>query len=104
MTDFYSTKLALSAAAQSAMLCHFMAGGAREYHIGEMRDSVVDALSGCKAGTPLADCRAELLDVIETAITDSFDQDWTAKDGAESVLRALLDNIAPMPVKQEASA
>lgn len=89
---------------QMLLASHARADHDIAYRLKEAREDVIRALSGCAAGTDTDEARADLIDLIETALLDSFDVDWTAKDGAEAVLAALLDTVAPLPAEKEAAA
>ncbi len=108
MANIYVTHLHLTAAANAALLAYRSTvsrdTGWAPIDVKDMQDNLIQALAGCEAGAGVDLCRETLLAVIEDAITDSFDLDWTAKDGARSVLNALLDNIAPMPAKAREAA
>jgi len=60
------------------------------------RGSLCQLLSGCQAGTSTETARDMLVTLIEDAISDSFDVDWQAEHGAEAVVNALLDTVAPI--------
>lgn len=101
----YVTKLHLSNAADEALMASCaISDPIRAHHVDHMKSKVVMALAGCEAGAPIEKCRAELLQVIEGAITDSHDLDSTDRDAANAVLAALLDNIAPMPATDAIAA
>jgi len=63
------------------------------YHVTEARKRIVEALSGADHD---ADHNEELKDIITTAIEDTFDVDWQAKDAAQNVIDAILDACLPM--------
>lgn len=103
MSDIYTRHLYLDAAAKSLLCANDTHGSRHERRIDEARNNLIAALSGCEAGhTALAE--QLLLDLIEDAISDSIDLDWTPKDAARSVLDALLNEVAPLPAKQEDAA
>jgi len=60
------------------------------------RGSLCQLLSGCKSGTGTETARNMLVSLVEDAISDSFDVDWQAEHGAEAVVDALLDTVAPL--------
>lgn len=68
------------------------------------RGSLCQLLSGCQAGTGTETARDMLLTLIEDAISDSFDVDWKAEHGAEAVVNALLDTVAPLSVEKQEDA
>ena len=68
------------------------------YHISSARERLVEAMSGADHD---ADHNEELKEIITTAIEDSFDVDWQAKDAAQAVIDAILDACLPM-IKEDA--
>ena len=100
MSDIYTRHLYLDAAAKAALVAHHVPNVSR---IDAVRDSLVAALSGCRAGdTGVAE--ALLLDTINTAITDSLDVDWKTEDAARLVLERILDEVAPLPKAESEAA
>lgn len=55
-----------------------------------MRNDLLQALAHCHEN-PCDDAYELLQDLIESAILDSFDLDWTASTGAKAVMKALFD-------------
>lgn len=60
------------------------------------RADLCKLLSGCQAGTDAETACNMLIALVADAITDSFDVDWQAEHGAEDVVNALLDTVAPI--------
>jgi len=60
------------------------------------RGYLCQLLSGCHAGADTETARDMLVELVEDAIIDSFDVDWQAAHGAEAVVDALLDTVAPI--------
>ena len=88
--DIYVTHLYLDRAAKAALLAHYLDGLAREYKLKDLRGALIAALSRCAAGDTV-DAEALLRDMIENALTDSMDHDWTVDMGADAVMKALFD-------------
>jgi hypothetical protein len=68
------------------------------FHVSAARERLVDAMSGAEHD---ADQNEALKEIITTAIEDSFDVDWQAKDAAQGVIDAILDACLPM-IKEDA--
>jgi len=88
--DIYVTHLYLDKAAKAALVAHFTEGFARECQLKEVRAELIAALSRCAAGDQ-RNSEALLRDMIENALTDSMDHDWTVGMGADAVMDALFD-------------
>jgi hypothetical protein len=88
--NIYVTHLYLDKAAKAALVAHHSEGVAHEHQLRVLRDWLIAALSRCEASFSV-DAEALLRDMIENALTDSMDQDWTVGMGAEAVMKALFD-------------
>jgi len=88
--NIFVTHLYLDSAAKAALVAHFTEGLAREYKLKDLRGALIAALSRCAAGDTV-DAEALLRDMIENALTDSMDHDWTVGMGADAVMKALFD-------------
>jgi len=79
-------------------LAHYDADRA-DHHMRQARQQLLALLT--QDSGPIPEVRATLVDLIENAIDDVHDMDVTFKDYAESVVDALLENVVPMPERDE---
>lgn len=97
MSDYIASYCHLHSAAESALIAYYSDGVRRKSHAQDCRDHVVQAISGSSAGTSREEAYDLLIDLIDIAITDTLDVDWTTECAAKAVVAAILDAVAPLP-------
>ena len=87
--SIHLTYLRLHDAAEAALLCHWVDSPTlQKMKRKTLRTNVIAALAHSAVGE---DAEELLQDMIEAAISDSFDVDWTAAMGARAVMEALFN-------------
>ena len=86
----YITHIYLDRAAKAALVAHNTEGVTRQHHINNIRKELLAALSRCEAGHS-HEAEDLLVKLVENALLDSMDLDWTTNQGARAVVQALLN-------------
>jgi len=87
--NIHLTYFRLHDAAEAALLCHWVDSPTlRQMKLKTLRTNVIAALAHSGIGE---DAEELLQDMIENAIADSIDVDWTPAMGAAAVMEALFN-------------
>ena len=86
----YITHIYLDRAAKAALIARHTEGVMRQHHLEHLRQELMTALSRCEAGHS-HEAEDLLVDLVENALLDSMDLDWTTNQGARAVVQALLN-------------
>ena len=96
--SYHRTHLTARQMSDRLLLAHYDTGKTM-HHLRQARQNLLFMLS--QDHTSVFEARDMLVDIIESAIDDVHDMDVTFEDYAESVVDALLENVVPMPERDE---